>query len=138
MLKLQKWAVVGSHGRNPIAAKLTDKLRAFGKDVATVDPKRPIITVSADTDGSKATSTTAVSTSIVIADYSKLKEIPFKIDCVDLVVNPVAGIDVVKEMKELGINNLWIQPGAGSEEIVAYCENNNINFHHGCVLRELS
>ncbi len=141
MLALQRWAVVGSHGRNPIASRLVDKLRAFGKDVATVDPKKTIIpSVSSETTTGATTSTVlaATSTSTSTADYIKLKEVPFSIECVDLVVNPALGIEVVKEMKELGIKNLWIQPGAGSEEIVTFCEVNKINFHHGCVLRELN
>lgn len=115
MLKLQKWAVVGSHGRNPVATNLVNKLKTFKKDVARVDVK----------PGGEA-------------EYNSLTQVPFQIEVVDLVVNPVAGLKVVEEMASLGIPNLFIQPGAGSKEIEKLCEENGINFHNGCVLRELN
>ena len=46
------------------------------------------------------------------------------------------GIDIVKEMKELGLDHVFIQPGASSKEILDYCEENNIEVIRGCVLAE--
>ena len=65
-----------------------------------------------------------------------LRDIPEKIDMVNLVIDPSLGIDVVKEMKELGLKDVFIQPGASSPEIVEYCEANGINIIRGCVLAE--
>ena len=55
----------------------------------------------------------------------------------DLVVNPRMGMDVVEQMGELGIHNLFVQPGAGSEEIRNRCQALGIALHEGCVLVEL-
>jgi len=63
-----------------------------------------------------------------------LKDIGEPVDVVNLVVNPAKGVGVVDEMAELGIKNLWIQPGAGSAEVVQAAARNGINVHNGCVL----
>lgn len=65
-----------------------------------------------------------------------LKELPEKVDMVNLVVRSDKGIDIVKEMKELGLEKVFIQPGASSGEILDYCEENNIDVIRGCVLAE--
>jgi len=65
-----------------------------------------------------------------------LRDIREPVDVVDLVVNPAKGVDVVNEMAELGIKNLWIQPGAGSREILELAAKKNIAVHNGCVLVE--
>ena len=63
-----------------------------------------------------------------------LKDIGEPVDVVNLVVNPAKGAEVVREMAELRIRHLWIQPGAGSPEIVALAAKNGIAVIHGCVL----
>lgn len=67
---------------------------------------------------------------------NSLKEIPEEIDMVNLVVSPNKGIDIVKEMKELGLEKVFIQPGASSKEILDYCSSNDIEVIRGCVLAE--
>ena len=62
---------------------------------------------------------------------------PESVECVDLVVNPTMGIDVVEQMAALGIRNLFVQPGAGSKELSSRCEELGIAVHEGCVLVEL-
>lgn len=70
--------------------------------------------------------------------YKSLKEVPYKIDVIDLCINPALGINIVKEAKELNIDKVLIQPGAESEEIIKYCSSNNITAIEGCALVELS
>ncbi|NLZ50031.1 MAG: CoA-binding protein [Clostridiales bacterium] len=70
--------------------------------------------------------------------YPSLKEVPYKIDVLDLCINPKVGIKVVEEAKELGIDKILIQPGAESEEIISYCRENSIVAIEGCALVELS
>jgi len=41
LLKASSWAVVGSHGKNPIATQLVQKLQGGGKKVAAVNPGMP-------------------------------------------------------------------------------------------------
>jgi len=115
MLEQWTWAVVGSHGKNPICDRLVHRLLAGNKKVFRVNPSAP--TGAAD-----------LATSLRACDEP--------IDVVDLVINPVKGVEVVNEMGRLGIKNLWIQPGAGSPEILELAKKLNINVHQGCVLVE--
>lgn len=70
--------------------------------------------------------------------YTKLQDVTFKIDVLDLCINPLSGIEIVKEAKSLNIDKVLIQPGAGSEEILEYCRDNGIIAIEGCALIELS
>lgn len=60
--------------------------------------------------------------------FRALSEIPNKPDLVDLVVPAEVGLEVLKEAKQLGIENVWVQPGAESEGIEKFLvENPEIN-----------
>lgn len=117
MLEQLTWAVVGSHGKNPICDRLAQKLLLGNKKVFRVNPSVPV-------------SAGGINSSLLSCGQ--------KIDVVDLVVNPVKGMDTVREMGQLGITNLWIQPGAASPEILALASSLKINVHQGCVLVEAS
>jgi hypothetical protein len=42
---------------------------------------------------------------------------------------------VVKEAHELGLNRVWMQPGAESEAAIDYCEENGMEVVHGtCIM----
>ena len=60
------------------------------------------------------------------------------VDVLDLCIAPAVGLAVVREAHELGVKNVFIQPGAGSDEIVEYCKANGMAVHQGCVLREMA
>ena len=115
MLEQDTWAVVGSHGRNPIADRLVHKLQSHGKKVFRVNPKSP------GEDGV----------------YKALHDVPGKIQAVDMVINPYVGISVVEDAAALGIEYIWIQPGAESPALLARAKELNLQVHQGCVLREL-
>ncbi|MHA1410586.1 MAG: CoA-binding protein [Candidatus Odinarchaeia archaeon] len=71
--------------------------------------------------------------------YHSLSELPEKPDVVDIVVRPSVGLKVVQEAKELGISNIWLQPGAESDEIIDFCKTNNMVVVYGlCVMIEAS
>jgi uncharacterized protein len=69
--------------------------------------------------------------------FTSLKDVKLPIDVVDLVISPKVGPSIVDEMIELDIKNIFIQPGAGSDEIVEKCKAAGISVHQGCVLMEL-
>ena len=54
----------------------------------------------------------------------------------NLIVNPKAGMEAIQDCARLGIQKVWIQPGAESPEILEYAEQNGIEAVQGCVLRE--
>lgn len=69
--------------------------------------------------------------------YTSLKDVPFKIDAIDLCINPKVGLKFIEEAKELGIENVLIQPGAESDQILQYCKDNDIKAIQGCALVKL-
>lgn len=52
-------------------------------------------------------------------------------------VNHTVGMNIVDDCENLGIQNLFIQPGAESEELVEKALCKGMNIHKGCVLVEL-
>ena len=66
-----------------------------------------------------------------------LEECPQPIDVVDLIISPTMGLGIIDEMVDLGISDIFIQPGAESEEVLEKCLQSDIRVHQGCVLREL-
>ncbi len=116
MLNYKTWAVVGDVlNETKFAYKIFNRLKQEGYNVFPVNPRSQKEEV-----------------------YKSLGEIDEKIDVIDLVIHPKVGLNVVKEAKELGIDKIFIQPGAESEEILAYCRDNQLKFFQGCVLVELN
>lgn len=70
--------------------------------------------------------------------YKSIKDVPCKVDVIDLCINPIAGLQIIKEAAELKIDKVLIQPGAESLDIFDYCRKNGIIFIEGCALVELS
>lgn len=70
--------------------------------------------------------------------YKTLEEVPYKVDVIDLCINPISGLKVIEKAITLGINKVLIQPGAASNEILSLCENKGIIAIEGCALVELS
>lgn len=63
--------------------------------------------------------------------YSSLEELVSDSDeppeLAIFVVPPEIGITVIANAKDLGITNVWLQPGAESEEIIEYAQEHNIH-----------
>ena len=70
--------------------------------------------------------------------YNNLRDIPFKIEVLNLCINPYKGIKILQEAHELKIDKVLIQPGAESAEILNFCQANEIQAIEGCALVELS
>ncbi|MBB6217742.1 putative CoA-binding protein [Anaerosolibacter carboniphilus] len=116
MLNEKKWAVVGDV-LNPskFACIIKNRLIGNGYQVFPVNPRSQSPEV-----------------------YHSLGEIKEGIDVIDLCINPHTGLDIVKEAAALGIEKIFIQPGAESEEIIDFCKEKNLQNYLGCVLVELS
>jgi len=61
-----------------------------------------------------------------VKTYSKLSLCPKKPDVAVLIVPPQIGIEIAKECKNLGINKIWCQPGAESDEILEFCKKSGV------------
>ena len=69
--------------------------------------------------------------------YKRLSDIPYKIEVLNLCINPDKGIKILQEALELKINKILMQPGAESPEILNFCRENGIEAVEGCTLVEL-
>lgn len=115
LLKAQTWAVVGAtENPNKYGNKVVKKLIRDGHKVIPINPRYTVIED--------------------LKVYRSLSEVDEKIDVVMLIVNPNVGILAVQECIELGINKIWVQPGADSEEITKTAINNHIEIVHSCIL----
>lgn len=116
LMKLKNWVVVGDIlNSSKYAFKILNALKQHSYNAQGVNPRAKDESV-----------------------YKDLKAVPYKIDVIDLCINPVEGIKVIKEAKEIGISKVLIQPGAGSQEILKFCKENGIIAIEGCALIELS
>lgn len=69
------------------------------------------------------------------ACYPDLHSLPEKADGVIVCVSPSQAENVVKDVKDAGINKVWFQLGSQSESAVSFCKENNIDcISDECVL----
>lgn len=73
----------------------------------------------------------------VYKEYKSINDINSNIDVIDLCINPVKGLEIIKECKK-EFKTVVIQPGAESDELKSYLKENNIDFIEGCLLVGLS
>lgn len=67
--------------------------------------------------------------------FSSLKELPEKPNVVVTIVKPEITESIVKECLELGIRNVWMQPGSESQKAIELCKRNNINvIYDACII----
>lgn len=116
MLKGKTWAVVGATPDiEKFGYKIFKKLKAFDYEVYGINPKYDAL------EGEKL--------------YDSLKELPIKPQCIDVVVNPRLTLPLLDEIKELGIEYVWFQPGTFDEEVIKRAEEYGLKIvYHDCVL----
>jgi predicted CoA-binding protein len=101
------WAVVGaSQDRQKFGNRVFRSLRDSGYVVYPVNP-----TVD-EVEGDRA--------------YPSLADLPESPEVIDLVVPPAVSEKIVREARQLGLTKVWMQPGAESDEAIAYCEEQGI------------
>lgn len=70
-------------------------------------------------------------------ELKSLNDIQEEIDIIDLCINPVKGLALIRECKK-NFKCIVIQPGAESEELIAYLNEKNLPYIEGCLLVGLS
>ena len=110
------WAVVGaSADPEKYGYSVLKNLRAAGYTVYPINPK------GGEIDGMRV--------------YPTLADLPETPDVVDVVVPPKVTEQIVRQMKDLGLTRVWLQPGAESEEAIRYCQENGILVvHNTCAM----
>ncbi len=119
MLDKKVWAVVGaSPNKEKFGYKIWKKLKEHKYETYGVNPNYDSI------DGEKI--------------YPYLKDVPNKIEVVDLVVPPQVSLDIIDEAKELGIEYLWFQPGTFNDEVIKKAKSLGFKIlYDDCVLATL-
>lgn len=70
-------------------------------------------------------------------EKASINDVEDEIDIIDLCINPVRGLQLIKECNKK-FKFIVIQPGAESQEIFDYLNQNNIPYMEGCLLVGLS
>lgn len=70
-------------------------------------------------------------------ELGSLNDIDGDIDVIDLCIHPVKGLKLLQENRK-PFRSIVIQPGADSPELIAWLEEANIPYIHGCLLVGLS
>lgn len=67
--------------------------------------------------------------------YPSLRDLPEKPDVIDFVVPSDVGLEVAKTAVAVGLNNIWLQPGAESPELISFLERSGIDFDYdSCIM----
>lgn len=119
MILEKVWAIVGaSDNKEKFGYKIFKFMKSNGFTVYPVNPG------VAEIEGQKC--------------YASLKEIPEKPGAVDFVVPPKVGKRILHDCAALGIENIWLQPGADTDDVVAEAVNLGLNVvHNACVMVEV-
>ena len=92
-------------------------LKRKGYSVYPVNPNRTAV------DGDKA--------------YPSLDKLPKSPTIVNIVVPPRVTIRILKTSLELGLDNIWLQPGAESPESLAFLQEHGFNYlANACIMVE--
>lgn len=66
-------------------------------------------------------------------ELASINDVEGDIDIIDLCINPVKGLQLMKENKK-PFKCIVIQPGAESQPLKSYLEENNLPYIEGCLL----
>ena len=119
MVKMKKWALIGaSPDESKFGYKILMQLKEKGYTVYGINPKYDEI------NGVKI--------------YHSLKELPEKVDAVNVIVNPNISLNALDDIVECGIENVWFQPGTYNPEVLNKGKKNELNMvFHECLYVEL-
>ena len=70
-------------------------------------------------------------------ENASFNDIADEIDIIDLCINPVKGLALVKDCKK-PFKCIVIQPGAENDELLSYLDENKLPYIQGCLLVGLS
>jgi uncharacterized protein len=79
-----------------------------------------------------------VSTILGQTCYKTLADLPLRPEAVDMVVAPRVGEKIIADCVELGIHNVWLQPGADGPTVITLAKEKGLNvIHNACVMEEI-
>lgn len=106
-------AIIGaSNDRNKFGNKA---VRAFLQQGYTVYPVNPS---EAEVEGLRA--------------YEKIGDLPVRPEMVSVYVQPAVLLKLLPEIAEKGCDELWLNPGTESSEVIAQAERLGLNYTQAC------
>lgn len=66
-------------------------------------------------------------------ELKSINDIPEEIDIIDLCINPIDGLRLMKECKK-NFKGIVIQPGAGNDKLLDFLDEKNYPYMDGCLL----
>ena len=119
MLQLKTWAVVGAtDNKDKFGYKIFKVMLEAGLEVYPIN--------------------TGVKEILGQQCYPTLKDLPVKPDAVDMVVPPRVAEQILRECVELGIGNVWLQPGTDTPPVVSLGKELGMTVvDHACIMVEL-
>jgi uncharacterized protein len=119
MLDFKRWAVIGfTDDKSKYGYKIFNKLKQKGYTVYGVNPKYDEI------DNIKV--------------YNSIKDVPEKVDCISMVVNPKLSSKALDDIAQLGIKYVWFQPGTFDEDVLNKAKTLGLDIvYHECVYVDL-
>jgi predicted CoA-binding protein len=67
--------------------------------------------------------------------YADLGDLPEAPDIVNFVVPPTRTLRLLERAKELGLMNVWVQPGAENEDVLAYLDTHGFDYlTNACIM----
>ena len=70
-------------------------------------------------------------------ELASLNDVPGEIDVIDLCIHPAKGLKLIQECTK-PFKTIVIQPGAESEELIAYLKEKRLPYLNGCLLVGMS
>lgn len=112
------WAVIGAtHKTEKFGYKIYKCLKDHGYEVYPVNPN--VASIDGDTC------------------YSSLSDLPVVPSVVDFVIPEAAGLAAIDECIALGINTIWLQPGADKPAVLNKASEAGLHVIQDCVLVQL-
>jgi len=66
--------------------------------------------------------------------YASLAELPTPPTLVNFVVPPEDTLDVLKQCLNLGLMNVWLQPGSSNADVLRFLEAHQFNYLNACIM----
>lgn len=119
MLKKKTWVVAGVTGKqDKFGYKIWKILKENNYETYGVNPNYDEI------EGDKI--------------YHSIKDLPKKVEVLDMVVSPKIAIPTLEEAKEVGIEYIWFQPGTYNDEVIEKAEELGFKIlYNDCVYKVL-
>ena len=116
MLQKKVWAVVGANNDPEKYGNIIFKrLKSRGYHVFPVNPNYETV------EGEPC--------------YKDLTSLPEKPEVINMVVAPKHGKAIIEEAAQLGINNIWLQPGTYDPDLLDLIRAKQLNAVQACVLQ---